>query len=257
MNVLLLLTPFALAASALAMHLHPPARAHWRLRLPEIAALAALGLGALTAVDLAVSGPSTTPLVGAASIGLSARIDIVSVTMTLTVAFVGWVVLRFSRVALDGEARQPAFMGWMAATVACVLLLVGSGNVVQLAIGWVATGVTLHRLLLFYPGRPRARRAARKKALSGLVASAALLAAGGFLIALFGTSDIAAINAAARTGEGAEGTEAQKSLAFQQAYGALRDRILAFTALPIATLDRISLQKAVDRIAGMESGADA
>ena len=55
----------------------------------------------------------------------------------------------------------------------------------------------------------------------------------------------------------AEGTEAQKSLAFQQAYGALRNRILAFTALPIATLDRISLQKAVDRIAGMESGADA
>ncbi|MBL3597940.1 helix-turn-helix domain-containing protein [Rhodovulum sulfidophilum] len=49
----------------------------------------------------------------------------------------------------------------------------------------------------------------------------------------------------------AEGTEAQKSLAFQQAYGALRHRMLAFTALPLETLDRISLQKAVDRIAGL------
>ena len=48
----------------------------------------------------------------------------------------------------------------------------------------------------------------------------------------------------------AEGTEAQKSLAFQQAYGALQNRIRAFAALPIASLDRISLQKAVDAIAG-------
>ena len=47
----------------------------------------------------------------------------------------------------------------------------------------------------------------------------------------------------------AEGTDAQKSLAFQQAYGALRNRIIAFTALPIDTLDRISLQQAVDDIA--------
>ena len=50
----------------------------------------------------------------------------------------------------------------------------------------------------------------------------------------------------------AEGTDAQKSLAFQQAYGALHNRIKVFTALPFATLDRISLQKAVDDI-----GADA
>ena len=55
----------------------------------------------------------------------------------------------------------------------------------------------------------------------------------------------------------AEGTEAQRSLAFQQAYGALRNRITAFTALPLDTLDRISLQKAVDRIAGLDAGADA
>ncbi|GAA5078236.1 helix-turn-helix domain-containing protein [Roseibacterium beibuensis] len=46
----------------------------------------------------------------------------------------------------------------------------------------------------------------------------------------------------------AEGTDAQKSLAFQQAYGALRNRIRAFAALPVDALDRISLQKAVDDI---------
>lgn len=47
----------------------------------------------------------------------------------------------------------------------------------------------------------------------------------------------------------AEGSEAQRMLAFQQAYGMLRNRILAFTALPLASLDRMSLQKALDDIA--------
>lgn len=46
-----------------------------------------------------------------------------------------------------------------------------------------------------------------------------------------------------------EGSEAEKSLAFHQSYGALLNRIKAFTALPIASLDRIALQKALDEIA--------
>jgi arsenate reductase len=45
-----------------------------------------------------------------------------------------------------------------------------------------------------------------------------------------------------------EGTDAEKSLAFRQTYGALRNRMTGFTALPIASLDRLSLQKAVDDI---------
>jgi ArsR family transcriptional regulator, arsenate/arsenite/antimonite-responsive transcriptional repressor / arsenate reductase (thioredoxin) len=47
----------------------------------------------------------------------------------------------------------------------------------------------------------------------------------------------------------ATGTDAEKSLAFQRAYGVLANRIKLFTALPIASLDRLSLQKAVDQIA--------
>src|SRR6056297_3703618 len=53
----------------------------------------------------------------------------------------------------------------------------------------------------------------------------------------------------------ADGTDAQKSLAFHQAYGALLNRMKAFTALPIASLDRISLQKAVDEIGATTSTA--
>ncbi|MEM8631379.1 MAG: ArsR family transcriptional regulator [Pseudomonadota bacterium] len=49
-----------------------------------------------------------------------------------------------------------------------------------------------------------------------------------------------------------EGTDAEKRLSFQHAYGALRNRITAFSALPIDTLDRVSLQKAVDELPNIE-----
>ena len=47
----------------------------------------------------------------------------------------------------------------------------------------------------------------------------------------------------------AEGSDAEKSLAFQAAYGTLLNRITAFVSLPIDSLDRLSLQRAVDDIA--------
>ena len=53
----------------------------------------------------------------------------------------------------------------------------------------------------------------------------------------------------------ATGTEAERMLAFQSAYGMLRNRILAFTALPFDALDRISLQRALDGLARTEGAA--
>lgn len=50
----------------------------------------------------------------------------------------------------------------------------------------------------------------------------------------------------------AQGTDAEKALVFAQTYAALRRRIAAFTALPFASLDRLSLQNRVDAI-----GSDA
>ena len=46
----------------------------------------------------------------------------------------------------------------------------------------------------------------------------------------------------------AEGTDAEKFLAFQRAYGALRNRVIAFNSLPLETIGRMSLQNAVDEI---------
>ena len=47
----------------------------------------------------------------------------------------------------------------------------------------------------------------------------------------------------------AQGSVAERGLAFQATYGALRNRIAAFTALPLESLERAALQKAVDHIA--------
>tara|TARA_R110002049_G_scaffold1976_1_gene14453 strand:+ start:2469 stop:3302 length:834 start_codon:yes stop_codon:yes gene_type:complete len=45
-----------------------------------------------------------------------------------------------------------------------------------------------------------------------------------------------------------QGTDAEKRLAFHQTYGALHNRISAFTALPLQTLDGASLQRRIDAI---------
>ena len=53
----------------------------------------------------------------------------------------------------------------------------------------------------------------------------------------------------------ATGTEAERSLAFHEAYGALHERIRTFAALPLPALDRLSLQRAVDGIGRGEVSA--
>ena len=46
----------------------------------------------------------------------------------------------------------------------------------------------------------------------------------------------------------AEGTDAQKALAFREAFKSLENRLKAFTSLPLASIDRLSLQRRLDDI---------
>lgn len=48
--------------------------------------------------------------------------------MLLLVAFVGWIVVRYARNYLNGEARQNAFTGWLGATLAALPVIVQAGN---------------------------------------------------------------------------------------------------------------------------------
>lgn len=167
----------------------------------EGAAVGALLVAMTSLALLLLRGAGGSGLVGWAGIGLSTRLDAVSVAMLLLVAFVGWIVVRYARTYLDGEARQGDFTAWLCATLAAVLLLVQAGNLVQLVAAWIAASAALHRLLLFYPERVAARRAARKKRLFSTIGAIALVGAALLVWIGFGTTDIAAINASARGGD--------------------------------------------------------
>lgn len=164
-----------------------------------------------TAVLVALYGSATSPLAGAGGLGLSLRLDPLSAAMFLLVTFVGAVVLRFSENYLDGDDGQGRFFGGLAATLAAVSLLVTAGNLVLLVAAWIATSLALHRLLVFYPDRPRGRIAAHKKFLTARLGDVLLIGAAALMVWRFGTGDIATIAAAAR---GAEGGAVTTAVAF-------------------------------------------
>ena len=68
--------------------------------------------------------------------------------------------MRYSRRHLDGEAREGRFHG--VATIAVVLVLVQAAILPVLVASFVATGVVLRQLLLSFPERVAAHRAATK-----------------------------------------------------------------------------------------------
>lgn len=195
-----LIAPAALLMAAAAAFLSPGQRPPLLPRVVEAAALVALVVALASGALLIWQGAGTGPLLGLGGVGLSTRVDTVSVIMLTLVAFVGWIVLRYSASYLDGEARQGTFLGWMATTLAAVLILVQAGNLVQFVVAWIATSMCLNRLLLFYPDRVPAIRAARKKSIVARIGDASLIAAAGLLFIGYGTLDIATILASARDG---------------------------------------------------------
>jgi NAD(P)H-quinone oxidoreductase subunit 5 len=196
-----LLAPAALVAAAALAFTEPGRRPGGVPRLAEYAGLAALGVALLAAIRLAAEGAGSGAFLGIGEVGLTPRLDAVSATMLLLVSFVGWVVLRYAATYLDGEDRQGAFTGWLCLTLAAVLVLVQAGNLIHFVAAWIATSLFLHRLLLFYPDRPEARRAARKKAVTSRLGDLALIAAAWLLWEGYGTAEIPAILEAARAGE--------------------------------------------------------
>ncbi len=197
-----LLAPLPLLFGAAAGFLNTGCRSIYMSKIAEASAFVSFFIAFLAAVELVFTGPSVSPIIGSYGLGLSARLDAVSVIMLLLVTFIGWVVVRYAGTYLDGEARQGQFTGWLCLTLASVLLLVTAGNVFLLVIAWIATSFFLHQLLLFYPNRVAAQRAARKKFVTARLGDAALIVAAVLLFAAFDTSDIGTMLLAARAGLG-------------------------------------------------------
>lgn len=114
-------------------------------------------------------------------------IDRLSVMMLMLVAFIGAVVIRYSRHYLDGDPGQGRFFKWLALTIAAVMSLVIAGHFIVFVLAWILTSLCLHQLLLFYPKRQGAQIAARKKFVFSRLGDFALILAGIWLYQVFGT----------------------------------------------------------------------
>jgi NAD(P)H-quinone oxidoreductase subunit 5 len=152
-------------------------------RVVARAAWLAFGCALLTALGHMTSGPVSQVFFsaalpgawGAASLGV--LVDALTVTMLLLVSFVGALVVRYAGNYLDGDARHGSFMKWLSLALATVLTLIVAGNWLLLVAAWIATSLCLHRLLVFYPQRPAALLAARKKFIVSRLGDGCLIAA--------------------------------------------------------------------------------
>ncbi len=188
----LALGPLALIASGLAA-----GAAHSSRRRAghgaAIAAAFALILATAASGAVIVHRPFATGTLGVDGVGVGFYLDSLSATLFALVAFIGLIVIDYSRNYLDGDPGQRRFLRWLCLTLAAVLLLIVSGNLLQFALAWIATSVGLNKLLLFYPERPAAVLAARKKFLASRTGDLCLLAAMVLLHRQFGTLDNSAL----------------------------------------------------------------
>lgn len=153
-------------------------------------------------------GSHSSDLLGAAGVGASIRVDGLTVAIFTMVALLVVVVARFSATYLDGDERHGDFLGRLAATAAAVELLVLANNLVLFWLAWVATSLCLHRLLVFYPDRPRAVIAARKKFVAARLGDVFLGAAFVLVYWHFGTGELDKIFSSAESGTALVGVAA-------------------------------------------------
>jgi NAD(P)H-quinone oxidoreductase subunit 5 len=164
-------------------------------RVALTGALLAFAGALLAAIALATGGPVTWSVPffsvpGGALVGVGLYYDQVSAVMLVLVAFVGSIVVGYSRNYLAGDPRQGWFFKWLCLALAAVLVLLVAGNLAQLAVAWVGMSLALHHLLVFYPDRPGAQLAARKKFIFSRIADACVIAAVVLLARTFGTLEL-------------------------------------------------------------------
>lgn len=187
----LLLPPLALLAIGLA-----PGRPG-RGRPEGVAALVAGLAGAMTVAAVAVAtgvglvATSWWPLPAAAWVCL--RWDGAACLMLGLVGVVGWVVARYARRTVAGDATADLFHRRMALTLGAVGVFVLAGNLGVMLAAWALASVGLRGLLLHESARPGARRGADWMTLVSRLGDVVLLAAMLLVLRRYGTLDLAAI----------------------------------------------------------------
>ena len=179
-QALLLLAPMVLvASSALFTTDRADTAAAWRGA--RWATTASLGLAGMALLGV---------LSGGSAVGFGLRADSIGGAVTLLVAFVGWVIVRYSQPYLNGEPEERRYVRWLMATLAAVSVVIAANHVLLLALAWMATSMAMHRLLNFFGHRPAAVAAAHKKFIAARLADVCMLGAAALLALAFGTLHI-------------------------------------------------------------------
>lgn len=195
-----LLAPFALIGLA---SMHGLLTGGRKVAANAVHIARALFVGALLAATaVLLAGPVEVMLAGLGAIKLSLYLDSLSVLMLVLVTFLGLVVSRYSVNYLAGDPGQARFSRWLVLTLGSVSILVVSSNLLMFSLAWVGTSLSLHKLLLFYPDRPGAVLAARKKFIVSRIGDVCLLAALVLVWQVFGTWDFQKIFAASAQHQG-------------------------------------------------------
>lgn len=154
-----------------------------------ISALLVVGLFGMQSLGI-LEGSQTFTLSG------WVRLDVISVSLFVLICFLASILLMFSRNYLDGESRQGYFLGWLGLAIISVLGLVLTDSLVIFGICWMVSSLCLNRLLLFYPNRRVAIRAAKKEFLFARLSDLVLFVA---LVLLWRTFDTLSITEQAQS----------------------------------------------------------
>ena len=197
---LIALAPTVLALIGLIPSSSADRRPRLMLRLAQAATRVAVVAALVSAIAYFfadVRAPVRGVVFGASEIGVTVYYDALSAVIALLVAFVGAIVIDYSRNYLDGDPAQGRFIRWLCLTLAAVLTLTISGNLLQFTLAWVASSLCLHQLLVFYKDRRAARLAARKKFIASRLGDLCLIGTMILVYQTFGSLDFRTVFAAA------------------------------------------------------------
>ncbi|WP_405843075.1 NADH-quinone oxidoreductase subunit L [Streptomyces sp. NBC_01518] len=161
--VLVPLLPFLGAAAGLLLGRTAPAFVRPLAVLPSLAALA---LAAVVAVrqggDAAIDSATELTPTGSVPIELALHIDGFAALVAVLVAFVATCVQIYSTGYLRDDPRYPSYAALVSLFTSAMLLVVYSGDLIVLLVGWEVMGICSYFLVGHYWETPEARAASIK-----------------------------------------------------------------------------------------------
>jgi NADH-quinone oxidoreductase subunit L len=137
---------------------------------------------------------------GQFKVSLELLIDPLSLVMMLVVTGIGGLIVLYSNGYMAGEDEERRYFAYMAFFVFAMLLLVQSGNLLLLLVGWGLVGLASYLLIGFNHERPSAIAAAKKAFVMNAIGDAVMALAFFLTIAQVGSLDYGAVFAAVDDG---------------------------------------------------------